>query len=76
MTDEPRELTAVPSLTEAELVRNLLAEHDIPALIRPQNAFMHSLQAGGGQTILVPASAYEKAREIIEGPPAEAAPPD
>ena len=67
MTEDPRELTAVSSETEAELVRNLLAEHGIPALIRPQNAFIQSLQAGGGQTILVPASAYDRAREVIDG---------
>jgi hypothetical protein len=68
VTEEPpRELTAVSSETEAELVRNLLADHGIPALIRPQSAFMQSLQAGGGQTILVPAAAYDRARQVISG---------
>ena len=69
--EEPRVLTAVTTMGEAELVKNLLADQGIPALIRPQSPIIASLQADGGQSILVPASAYERALEIIEAPSAE-----
>ena len=75
MTEEPRVVTAVTSLAEAELVRNLLADQGIPALIRPQSPIIHSMQADGGQSILVPASAFERAQEILHGAPIEGEPP-
>ena len=66
--DDPRVVTAVTTMAEAELVRNLLADQGIPALIRPQSPIIASLQADGGQSVLVPASAYERALEILHGP--------
>jgi hypothetical protein len=71
MTEEPRVVTAVTSMGEAELVRNLLADQGIPAMIRPQSPIIASMQADGSQSILVPASAYERAYEIINGAPVE-----
>ncbi len=76
MTEEPRVVTAVTSLAEAELVKNLLADHGIPALIRPQSPIIHSMQADGGQSILVPASAYDRAHEIIHSAPIADESPD
>jgi len=74
--DDPRVVTAVTTMAEAELVRNLLADQGIPALIRPQSPIIASLQADGGQSVLVPASAYERALEILQGPVEDNPPTD
>ena len=56
------------NLAEAELIEGLLAAEGIPCLIqRTAAADVPDFLAAGPRNILVPASAAEKAAEILDG---------
>lgn len=62
---DPKDLVIVAitdSLDQAEQIRDLLADHDIPALI----ADTDDEQAPRGRAVKTPQEAYDEAREIIE----------
>lgn len=70
MTQEPlRSVAGVTNPAEADMLKNMLAEEGIPAILRPQNLYVSALQAAGPHSVLVKEADYERAREIIYGSP-------
>jgi hypothetical protein len=63
-------IAAVASGFEADVIRALLEEHDIPVLVRGKQAGMFGggFQGAvpGGVDILVPQAAASRARELID----------
>jgi phage major head subunit gpT-like protein len=53
---------------EAEMIQGLLGEHGIPSMIQ-RTVDNPEFLAAGPRQILVPESAAEQAREVLEGTP-------
>jgi hypothetical protein len=65
---EPVRIAGARNLAEAELIQNLLLEEGIPSMQRRTRGFdVPDFLAAGPRDILVPESAYDVARELLEG---------
>ena len=65
---EPVRVAGARNLAEAELIQNLLLEEGIPSMQRRTRGFdVPDFLAAGPRDILVPESAYQVAREQLEG---------
>ena len=63
---EPVRVTGARNLAEAELAQGLLLEHGIPSVLRRTRGFdVPDFLAAGPRDVLVPASGYETAREVL-----------
>jgi hypothetical protein len=63
---EPIRVTGARNLAEAELAQGLLLEHGIPSVLRRTRGFdVPDFLAAGPRDVLVPASGYETAREVL-----------
>ncbi len=59
-------VTGARNLAEAELVQGLLLEQGIPSVLRRTRGFdVPDFLAAGPRDVLVPASGYEQARELL-----------
>jgi hypothetical protein len=64
---EPVEVAFAANQTEADLIQGILREAGIPSLTRkPPGSFLADLFAIGPRYVVVPASAEEKAKKILE----------
>lgn len=65
-TPPPVKIAYANHLSEAELIEGILREEGIPCLIKRNKGFdVPDFLAGGPRDIYVPASAAEKAKEIL-----------
>lgn len=65
-TPEPVKIAWASHQAEAELIANILREEGIPSLIKRNKGFdVPDFLAAGARDVYVPASAAEKAREIL-----------
>ena len=65
-TPEPVKIAWAPHQAEAELIANILREEGIPSLIKRNKGFdVPDFLAAGARDIYVPASAEERAKEIL-----------
>jgi hypothetical protein len=63
---DPVRVTGARNLAEAELVQGLLLEAGIPSVLRRTRGFdVPDFLAAGPRDVLVPASGYEAARELL-----------
>lgn len=69
MADEPPvKVGWAPNQPQAELLQALLAEYGIPSMLRRTLGMdVPDFLAAGARDILVPASAAERARELLDG---------
>lgn len=64
---EPVAVAFAANQTEADLIQGILREEGIPSMTRkPSGSFLTDLFAIGPRHVVVPASAEEKAKEILE----------
>jgi hypothetical protein len=63
---DPVRVTGARNLAEAELIQGLLLERGIPSILRRTRGFdVPDFLAAGPRDVLVPASGYERARELL-----------
>ena len=63
---EPVEVAFASNQTEADMIQGILKDEGIPSLTRkPNGSFLTDLFAMGPRNIVVPASAEEKAKQIL-----------
>lgn len=66
-TPEPVRVAWAAHQAEAELISNILREEGIPCLIRRNRGFdVPDFLAAGARDVFVPASAADRARELLE----------
>lgn len=64
---EPVEVAFAANQTEADLIQGILREEGIPSMTKkPNGSFLTDLFAIGPRHVVVPASAEEKAKKILE----------
>lgn len=65
-TPEPVKVTWASNVAEADLIADILRQEGIPCLIKRNRGFdVPDFLAAGARDIFVPASAAERAREIL-----------
>jgi len=66
-TPEPVRVAWAAHQAEAELIENILREEGIPCLIKRNKGFdVPDFLAAGARDVYVPASAAERAKELLE----------
>lgn len=64
---EPVDVAFAANQTEADLIQGILREEGIPSMTRkPEGQFLTDLFAIGPRHVVVPASAEEEAKKILE----------
>ena len=71
--NEPVQVAYATNQAEAEMIQGILREEGIPSMVRRNRGFdVPDFLAAGPRDVVVPPSAAEKAREILESLAAEA----
>ena len=61
-------VTGARNLADGEMIQGILLEQGIPSLLRRARGFdVPDFRAAGPRDVLVPASGYERARELLSG---------
>jgi hypothetical protein len=61
-------VTGAQNLADGEMIQGILLEQGIPSLLRRARGFdVPDFLAAGPRDVLVPASGYERARELLRG---------
>ncbi len=66
-TPEPIKIAWASNVAEADLIADILRQEGIPSLVKRNKGFdVPDFLAAGARDIFVPASAAERARELLE----------